>query len=179
MTFFSVFTTTRSSPMLALLISMLICSFLHSGSATVLLQRDAAPLKECLPFTCMLEGLDVKCKVQTEMGTTETTCGQMMQDICEKVEENDRKYMEECHEGMHTEGKECSKCEAASKMCRSVLNTDFDKLQNNVRSATMGVSKILREEDQVMLQKLTARGNIFVYRGGGSCIACFGDNSDG
>lgn len=142
---------------------MIFCSFLGGGSAAAVLQHDAAPLKECKPFSCIIEGLDAKCEIRTETETTETTCGEMMRDICDQVEENDRQFIEECHNGIQTEGKKCMKCEIASRICRAV----FDTLPGNVRSVT-GVFKMLKLEDQAMLQGFSARYGPFEYTARGS-----------
>lgn len=173
MTSSSSFMTIKASLMLTLLISMIFCSFINCGSAATVLQHNAAPLKECKPFTCLLEGLDTKCEIRTDKETIETTCGEMMRDLCDQVEENDRKYIEECHNGMNAEGGKCTKCEVASKLCRAV----FDKLPTNIRSA-MGVSKMISAGDQAMLQGVSARYRFIAYSGGFRCLGCWSDNED-
>lgn len=144
-----------------LLVFLIFCSFLYDVcTATVLV-----PLKECQPFTCLREPVD-RCEIRTHNSTAVESCRQLMWDFCEQVEENDRNYIDQCHNGIHTEGEKCVKCEIASRMCRELV----DNLPTEVHSVSIGVSKTIEE--------LVRRSLQFSFSGGGRCKLCFGDDSD-
>lgn len=171
-----------SQPLHLLLIAFMFpFAFLGGRNATVVLQQNTNAVKECHPFTCLRGDLDETCEIRTKKNITETTCRYLMRAICGQVEENDRKFLDECHKGMKKEGKKCSKCEVASKICRAVIDT----LPSNVRFVSMSVPKTLKD----LSGRYTMGGNFmfhgsyrlwgnFMYHGGSHCRYCKEDDRD-
>lgn len=159
----------RASLYLILVVYMFICAFLDGSisNATVVLQRNAISIKKCRPFTCLLGDLDEVCEIRTKKKTSRTTCRHMMRYVCNKVEENDREFLNECHKGINKEGKKCTKCEAASKMCRTV----FDTLPVDVRAVSVTVPNTLENISRPFRER-------FIFRGLGYCNSCTRDNRD-
>lgn len=148
MIFTGILTTPRASLQLIVLSSMLIYTFLITANAAAVIKQESTPLKECQPFKCLRfrAGLDKKCEIRTETNTKQTTCRKLMEGVCRKVEENDRKFMKECHGGLHRKGNNCAKCEVASRICRNV----FDTILNNYQFVSARIDTMLHEEVREM-----------------------------
>lgn len=159
---------TRVSLYLILLLSVFICAFFNGGNSAAVFQRRTSSLKECQPFICLLGDLDEMCEIRTKNNTTKTTCRHLMRTVCDQVEENDWKFINECHKGINKAGKKCTKCKAASKMCRAVV----DRLPANVRS----ISTIIPNRLENLSQK--NYWGRWLYRGSGLCRLCYWDNKD-